>query len=227
MVISLNSTLNVDILSQHFLFSECPRELLNSVRGKCDIRTFESGQSIIDDTQPHCLYVILSGTAAVYTRDENRDFLLRTVTRGDTLGVANLFAEEPFVSRVIALGEMKLLTVSVDAVRHLISSDASVAMKYILFLSDRIRFLNRRIAILSAGSAERRLAAWLDASCPKDTDVLTIQISMSALSDALGLGRASLYRAFDELTEGGYIKREKSRVTFTDRQGMLASLSLS
>lgn len=227
MATSVKSESSVDILSRHFLFSKCRRELLEAVQDKCDLRGFAVGESIIDDTKVHCLYIILSGTAAVYTRDENRDFLLRTVSRGDTLGVANLFAEEPFVSRVIALGDVRLLAVSVEAVRYLIQSDDSVAMKYILFLSDRIRFLNRRIAILSAGSAQRRLAAWLDSSAPIDCDELKIPISMSALSDALGLGRASLYRAFDELTEGGYIKRDKNRIRFTDRQGMLDSLSLS
>ena len=224
---STNSDLITETLSHHFLFSECSRELLNSIGGECDLSDFVGGESIIDDSGKHSLYIILSGTAAVYTRDENRDFLLRTVSAGDTLGVANLFAQEPFVSRVISLENVRLMTVSVDAVSHLIKSDGGVAMKYILFLSDRIRFLNRRIAILSAGSAERRLAAWLDASCPRDVDSLVIPISMSALADALGLGRASLYRAFDDLRDGGFIKRQKNQVVFTDKQGMLTSLSLS
>lgn len=227
MILSENSNSIIEILSRHFLFSECSREILDLVSEECSIRAFNGGEGIIDEGEKHCLYIILSGTAAVYTKDENRDFMLRTVSKGDTLGVANLFVEEPFVSRVIALNNMKLMTVSEDAVSQLIKCDGGVAMKYILFLSDRIRFLNRRIAILSAGSAERRLAAWLDASCPRDADSLVVQISMSALADALGLGRASLYRAFDELSDKGYIKRKKNQVIFIDRQGMLTSLSLS
>ncbi|MBE6694615.1 MAG: Crp/Fnr family transcriptional regulator [Ruminococcaceae bacterium] len=217
----------VEILSEHFLFSECSHELLESIKDKCAFAVCSAGEIITDDSKKHCLYILLSGNAAVYTRDENRDFLLRTVTGGDTLGVANLFVEEPFVSRVISLSEVRMLTVSVDAVRLLIQCDSTVSMKYILFLSDRIRFLNRRIAVLSAGSAERRLAAWLDSSCPREQIEFKIPISMSALATALGLGRASLYRAFDYLTDSGFIRREKELVTFTDRRAMISVCNLS
>lgn len=214
------------ILSKHFLFCECSNEQLSAIERECSFAVFESGENIMSDSNAHRLYVLLSGSAAVYTKDENHELLLRTINEGDTLGVSNLFADEPFVSRVLALSKVNLLLIPADAVKRLILSDPNVAMKYILFLSGKIRFLNKRIAVLSAGSAERKLAAWLDSACPIDSSSFCIPISMSALATALGLGRASLYRAFDTLTAGGFIIREKSAVTFIDRQAMTAACVL-
>ena len=99
-------------------------------------------------------------------------------------------------------------------------TDGDLAMRYIDFLSDRIRFLNRRIATLTAGSAERRLAAWLDTVMPDSTDRIVLPFPVNRLADTLGLGRASLYRAFDDLTASGYLTRDGKTVILHDRTAM-------
>lgn len=223
----INDTNIAKILAEHFLFSGCSQELLLSVAGKCSLTNFVPGENIIDDGHPHSLYILLSGMASVYTKDDSHELLLRTLGASDTLGVANLFVSEPFVSRVCATEYTVILSVSEEAVRKILTSDSGAAFRYISFLSDRIRFLNRRIAILSAGSAERKLAAWLDASSPSSVSEFILPMPMNSLSLSLGLGRASLYRAFDILTDAGYLIREGRRVIFLDRQAMLVGCSLS
>ena len=89
---------------------------------------------------------------------------------------------------------------------------------YIGFLSDRIRFLNRKIKFFTSGTAERRLALYLD-SFPEDS--FKIDESMSAVADMLDIGRASLYRAFDRLTEDGFIRRERDEITLLNRAEMV------
>ena len=89
---------------------------------------------------------------------------------------------------------------------------------YIGFLSDRIRFLNRKITYLTAGNAERRLALYLISF---GTDHVELSESISALSDLLNLGRASIYRAFDKLAEDGYLEKQGRHITLLHTEAML------
>jgi len=44
---------------------------------------------------------------------------------------------------------------------------------------------------------------------------------MNSLCELLDIGRASLYRAFDKLTDDGFIIREGDKITIVNRQAML------
>ena len=92
---------------------------------------------------------------------------------------------------------------------------------YLDFLSGRIRFLNRKIGYLTAGSAERRLALYL-ASFQKQE--LVLKDSISSLSELLDIGRASLYRAFDALEEQGLIRREGRSILVPDLKALETNL---
>ena len=103
----------------------------------------------------------------------------------------------------------------------------ALPLNYVAFLSDRIRFLNRRLACLGAGSAARRLAAWLDASIPDGAAEYELPLSLSRLPDALGVSRASLYRALDELEAAGHIARSGRHISLPDRERMRRAFGLS
>ena len=71
--------------------------------GSFSQRCYEAGETICSPADKERKMVIfLSGEAEIYTADEGRSMLLRTVTQGGIVGVANLFSEDDFVSRVIA-----------------------------------------------------------------------------------------------------------------------------
>ncbi|MGN1445152.1 MAG: Crp/Fnr family transcriptional regulator [Eubacteriales bacterium] len=225
-----------DILAGHFLFGGCSPTLIDRAAAGCSVACFDAGQVVslppdrpgmeekVSDTP--FLSIILRGTAAVYAPGEGSDCLLRVLHTGDTFGVANLFSPVRSVTRVVAVKPLRLLCMEQDTVRELLSADPSLAMRYIGFLSDRIRFLNRRLACLSAGSAPRRLAAWLDTTAPDDATGFSVPLPLSRLADALSLGRATLYRAFDELVEKGYVRREGKHILFLDRAGMRQDFGL-
>ena len=75
---------------------------------------------------------------------------------------------------------------------------------------NRIWFLSSRISALTAGTAEQKLAVYL-------LEQGDMEISMTDLSQRLNLGRASLYRAAEELEELGAIAREGKRVKVLER----------
>ena len=70
--------------------------------------------------------------------------------------------------------------------------------------------MNRKITAFTAGSAKERLILYL-LHLPLGSDgSWELDVSYGALSEQLGVGRASLYRAMDSLCEAGYIERNKN-----------------
>lgn len=217
------------LLAAHPLFCGCSHELLTDTLSAGRAVDFAPGEAIRPEAGPAVLCFLLSGSAAVTTPGDGSDCLLRILHTGDAFGVADLFAPGDTslpVTRVVAEQPTRAMILTEEIVRHLVESDSTFAMNYIGFLSDRIRFLNRRLACLGAGSATRRVAAWLDMTIPEGADRCISPLSLSRLPEALGLSRASLYRALDELEAGGHLHREGKRMTLSDRAALRHTFGL-
>lgn len=185
----------------------------------CRLCTYADGETILSPkTVQKAAGLILSGRATVTTPDASHQTLLRFLDQNTPFGIANLFTDEPFISVIRAHGTCRVFMMSEDAIRHLLEEDHAFLYRYLGFLSGRIRFLNRKIGYLTAGSAERRLALYL-VSLGKDS--VRLDASISSLSELLDVGRASLYRAFDKLTEDGFLHKDGRNLTLLDADGML------
>ena len=215
----------LSVLTALPLFAGCPPDVLAKVLlPDCRMATYEAGESIRQYDDPPVLCILTAGSASVHTSGES---LLRVLHADDVFGVATLFAASPAVTRVTAEQPTRVLIVSEAAVRALLTGTPAFALNYVAFLSDRIRFLNRRLACLGAGSAARRLAAWLDASIPDGAAEYELPLSLSRLPDALGVSRVSLYRALDELEAAGHIARSGRHISLPDRERMRRAFGLS
>ena len=117
-----------------------------------------------------------------------------------------------------AHGECRVFFLTEAALRRLLEEDHQFLYRYLAFLTGRIQYLNQKIGYLTAGSTERRLALYL-ASLGKQS--VRLEASISALSELLDVGRASIYRAFDKLTEDGFLKKEGRNLTLTNTDAML------
>ena len=209
------------ILSSHFLFSPCTDALLDTAAEGCRLSDFSGGDVIKSYDDKPILCIIVKGEVLVHGKEGAADLLLRILRPGDTFGVASLLGKhsgDP-ITRVTASTATRALCMSEETLRTLLLSDTQLAMRYIDFLADRIRFLNRRISCLGAGSAEKRLCAWLDSVLPEGemSCIYTMRMPMSKLADVLGVGRASLYRAFEALTAQGILRREGKSIHIPDR----------
>ena len=182
--------------------------------------SFASGASVCEPgSNTKNIGIILSGNAVVMSADSERNVLLRTFSAGDIFGVSGVFSKDcEFVTRISAKSNCSVAFISAPALSELIENDKTVLYNYIEFLSGRIRFLNRKIKFFTSGSAERRLATYLDSF---GEDSFCLNESMSSLADMLDIGRASLYRAFDRLTSDGFISRDRNLITLFDRDKMV------
>lgn len=164
--------------------------------------------------------IIVSGKASISSADGGRNVLLRTIGAGAVFGISTLYSEdETFPTKIYAKQHSKILFIEPSALRALIENDKEAMKGYMTFLNGRIIYLNKKINAFTAGSAERRVALFL---ADNETDgVYSSDVSLTALSDMLDIGRASLYRAFDRLEESGFIERAEKTIIIKDKRAML------
>lgn len=217
------------LLSDIPLFEGADLETLSSLLcSEATVRSYTAGEVIFSSENEKNLVVILKGNAEVLSADTERKVLLRTLGKGDFFGVAELFSRsvQSDVSRIVSKGQSKVLLIPEAKLGELLEKDKKVMYNYLNFLCSRIRFLNRRITCFTAGSAERRLALYLDSLAEENENTgecikLTLGVSMNALALMLDIGRASLYRAIETLTEDGFIKKDGKCFLLCDREKMV------
>ncbi len=131
---------------------------------------------------------------------------------GDVFGVAALFGtDEDYPSTVVAESDCCILFIPQETVVRWMKEVPPVAQNYVGFLSDRIRFLNRRLSTLTAGQTDGKLWCYLLAHRDENS-VVTVTGGMNELAERLDMGRSSLYRSLDSLTELGKIRRERKKI---------------
>jgi len=163
-----------------------------------------------------CLGVLLTGELQV--RKEN--LLVSGLKAGDVFGAAALFTrQEDYPTTLTARQECRLLLIPQEAIRDLIRSSGDFAEDYVTYLSDRIRFLSARLDTVSAESGEGKLARFLlDAAGEQGC----VTVAATQLCQRLGVGRATLYRAFDSLEQSGTILRQGKTIQITDETKLRA-----
>ena len=152
--------------------------------------------------------ILLSGSLTVYAAGETLTPLNR-LKAGSVFGVSALFGSPGANTRIFAESSGVVLLIS-EAKAETLWENQTIRRNLISFLTNRICFLNRKIASFTAKGAEGKLARHLS-QCADADGTCNID-SYSQLAKELHLGRASLYRAMDKLESEGIIRREKKTI---------------
>ncbi len=176
---------------------------------------YQKGEVIFDSRLARpALGLVLEGRVQVL----HGRVVMNTLTAGDVFGAAALFGEpEEYVSTVRAEVPCRVLFLSQDTVTRWMAAVPSVAENYVRFLSDRIRFLNRRLATLTAGQTDGKLWRFLLSKQDADGRVV-IAGGMTELAEKLNMSRSSLYRSLDLLTELGKIRRQGKTIVLIQEE---------
>ena len=95
----------------------------------------------------------------------------------------------------------------------------SVSLAIISFMSDRIEFLNNKVATFSADSVEEKFILYLIEESKK-ADSLSISLNLAKTARILNAGRASVYRAIESLEKLSLIKLENKKIIISDLRGL-------
>lgn len=213
------------VLSRIFLFRGLEEELSESVYTSplCTCSEFETGENVYTKTDfRRSIGIVLSGELkAIKGNGGGQGIVLNTFESGGVFGAAGLFGSpRRYVSCIVASRRSRVLFLPQDLLRDLIYREPRVAENYITFLSDRIRYLNICIDHFTGGSAEARVVQLLLTLGEGKNGSFKLPTSLTQLADTLGIGRASLYRALNFLTETGLIRRSGRVVEILDSDGL-------
>lgn len=181
----------------------------------CEERTYQEDEVIFDSRRVRpALGLMISGKAQVF----HGRVVMNTLAAGDVFGAAALFGpSEEYVSTVRADTDCRVLFLSQDTVSRWMAAVPLVAENYVRFLSDRIRFLNRRLATLTAGQTQGKL--WRYLLSKRDAKgCVTVPGGMRELARRLDMSRSSLYRSLDMLTESGRISRQGKTIYIREEE---------
>lgn len=221
-----NSNFNQLILSNR-LFAGCDNALLDEAAfNKEKLLTLKSGDDLFAVHGSACIGILLSGRCAIYSADPSKKVLMRFVFPAEAVGVASLFSTTPPTTHITVCNDggatfLVLTREDIDALFATRFGD-TIRNNILAFLSNRVSFLNTRIACITGGSAERKLAIFLNSAIDATGSyVFDIGMSMKSLATALDIGRASLYRAFNSLEEEKVLTRSGTSVTVINREHLL------
>lgn len=186
----------------------------------CELKTYAKGQLVYGKTEfARSLGVVLSGSLRVTKSGEGgHTIIMSTLSEGAIFGAAALFTDQPeYAADIRAVNNAQIVFFAQRLVQRMMRYDAQIAVNYVRYLSERIRFLNKKLYFLSSGTAEQRLASFLLDNLPA-REAAELPMPLSKLSLALNVSRASLYRAFDALSEEGAIVKSGKSICINDAE---------
>lgn len=206
-----------DLLLRCPLFQACPEALVRDVlaRSGCSVEEFSSGAEIYrPDRFRRCLGLLLSGRVLV----TKGSLTVSTLEPGDLFGAAALYNDAlyndapDYATTLTAQGICRCLLLDQELLDRLLGEEALLRRNYLTYLTGRIRFLNARLGSLAVGDTEGRVVRYLLSSLSYGA----VECSASGLARQLGISRASVYRAFQDLEQAGLIRREGRAILVPD-----------
>lgn len=222
------------LVSDCFLFKNMSLNVFNGVLSddRCILVKAKKGDvlsEIVDYRRS--LGIVLAGSLYV-SKPSSRRYTMNTLTRGNIFGAADLYdcgGEEAFATVLTAASDSRLILFPLEFLEELMRGDFTVAENYIRFLTDRVRFLNEKIDSLVTESADAALARYLIKNVYLKDGKLIVGSggSMQALAEKLNMGRASLYRAFESLENGGLIVKNGREIEIINLERLKIQININ
>ena len=214
--------IETELVSKTEIFRGSPPSVLTRILAvsDCTAAEYEKNEVVYDKTNFYrSLGIVLEGRLRVTKENaDKRPIVMSTLQRGAIFGAAALFNSEPeYATKITAIERSRVLFLPQRLIKRMIEREPDIAENYIRYLSERILFLNRKIYFLTAGTAEQRLAGFLLDNLAVG-EFSEMPMTMHRLADALNMSRASLYRAFDELTASGAVSKQGKLVCINNAE---------
>ena len=203
-----------NFLKETFLFHGLSDELLERIsKNGFKTQRYKKGDVIYspDDYASNIGFLISGKCAILRQKDGSDDVILNTLEKYDSFGVLAAFSSEDFPTSVRAMTDCEILFFSKAEIIELISAHPEVSLNLINFLTDRIAFLNKRIATFTCSSALSKLASFILSEYARCKS-LEIPFNCKRVATVINSGRASVYRALDSLSSEGAIIYDTKKI---------------
>ncbi|NLB62202.1 MAG: Crp/Fnr family transcriptional regulator [Clostridiales bacterium] len=205
------------IIKKSFLFNDIADDEIVDLlaRDGVSLVNVSAGEDV-QNGNTHALFVVIDGEANVLkTHEEGNTMFVSVLGSAEILGAASLFSDEhETATKVVAKRKMLLLRIKENTFKLMLKQNAKLFDNYMRYLTERLRFLVGRMELLGVGSASSKLLSYIVENATDNA--VTLKRSYSSLATTLGISRATLYRAFDELEAQGKITRKGKTINLTD-----------
>ena len=214
----------VPFLSELFLFKNTSFDDLNKIAAKHEFQIFEfeSGENIYtpDDFSKKVGFVYSGECVVEKQKSDGNSVPLNLLRKNDSFGIMTVFSSSnKFPTYVKAKKQSRIVFIEGEVITSLIKEYPEIALSVIEFMSNRIEFLNSKIATFSADSVEEKLALYILREYENDSTG-KIKLNLSKTAELLNAGRASIYRAINSLEELKLIKFENKKIFIIDPNGL-------
>lgn len=207
------------VLGQNPIFSGLDRAAAEKIlNGRIHIITAAKGENIMDSgSAVHGLFTIISGKAEVYRNKEGK-FLMTTFNAGSSFGMASMFLSDgdDFTTQIIARTPCEMIVIPEKDLCDIFSEYPDGLLAYVRILSDKIRYLNKKIDACTSPSVNKKLALFLLGKTDGDNRAVLDSGGMATVAKELNASRASVYRAFDYLESINAVRRDGKTITVLD-----------
>ena len=148
-------------------------------------------------------------------KDMFGDFLVKTL-QDCGVDTAGLSQDPDYATTLTARSRCRLLLFPQPLIEEWMERWPQVGRSYVTYLSQRIWFLSGKIDALTAGTAGRKVAQYLLAH--EEEGRVALDCSLTGLAGRLGVSRASLYRALDDLQAQGAISHRGRTIRILDQK---------
>ncbi len=194
-------------------------ELLNGIQP--EISHYCKNEEIISpENYGQKIGFIVSGQCIVKRKSGDSIIPLNILKEYESFGISTLFSDGNRLHTIVSSkGESKIIFLSKDDILKLTNECHDVSINIIKFMTKKINFLNEKVAAFSSCTVEEKLANYI-LELGRKYNSNEFEFNKNKSSEALNCGRASLYRAIENLASDGYISVINKKLYIIDRDGL-------
>lgn len=214
----------IPFLSELFLFKKTSLNDLSKIAEEHEFRIFEfqSDENIYTPNGfSKKVGFIYQGECIVEKqKSDGNSVPLNLLKKNDSFGIMTVFSScDKFPTSIKAKRQSRIVFIDADVIISLVKEYPEIALSVIEFMSNRIEFLNNKIATFSADSVEEKLAFYILQEY-EGANSEKIKLNLSKTAEFLNTGRASIYRAINSLEKLNLIKFENKKIYILDPKGL-------
>ena len=190
---------------------ELPTELIISLQGLGERRTFEAGSVLIREGEASDqLYVLLSGEVKVFTHKPNgREFVYNTLHPGEYFGELALDGH-PRSASVCAMSAIECLVIDGEDMRAMASANPDFLFQLVVKVMGLLRHATRILKGVALDDVYTRILAMIEEEAVRVGDVRHLPkcLTQQEIASRIGASREMVNHIFRDLARGGFVAKD-------------------
>ena len=188
-------------------------------------RAFKPGETVLDPVRERdLLFVLRTGRVRVFrTSGQGRELTVAILGQGSVFGEMPLLGQRMGNNVVEALDDTEVCVINSRHVRELLIADPRIAFRLLSIVSERIGWLEARLAEVTFSPVPLRLAQTiLTVGERRRCGGLLVRMTHAQIANLIGASRESVSRALSQLTGLGLVMPGRARLVVPSATNLAA-----